>query len=70
MHHEDYVPLAAMKPRLRAQTSKRKNKMKEFNKLFEEVTGKDLRAALDALLNKANPVAHQKPSMGCGIKWK
>ena len=34
------------------------------------VTGKDLRAALDALLNKANPVAHQKPSMGCGIKWK
>jgi peroxiredoxin len=34
------------------------------------VTGKDLRAALDALLeNRAiDPV--QKPSLGCNIKWK
>ncbi|MBV7267799.1 thioredoxin family protein [Winogradskyella luteola] len=34
------------------------------------VTGKDLRAALDALVNneKVNPT--QKPSMGCNIKWK
>lgn len=34
------------------------------------VTGDDLRAALDAVL-AGNPVAStQKPSIGCGIKWK
>ena len=34
------------------------------------VTGKDLRAALDAVL-AGHPVApEQKPSIGCNIKWK
>jgi len=34
------------------------------------VTGRDLRAALDAVL-QANPVpAKQKPSIGCNIEWK
>ena len=34
------------------------------------VTGKDLRAAMDAVL-AGKPVAReQKPSMGCNIKWK
>jgi thiol-disulfide isomerase/thioredoxin len=33
------------------------------------VTGKDLRAAVDAALNNAT-LAEQKPSMGCNIKWK
>jgi hypothetical protein len=34
------------------------------------VTGKDLRAALDAVL-AGKPVSHQQlPSMGCNIKWK
>jgi peroxiredoxin len=34
------------------------------------VTGKDLRAAIDALLS-GKPVPHQqKPSIGCNIKWK
>lgn len=34
------------------------------------VTGKDLRAALDAVL-AGNPVSlNQKPSIGCNIKWK
>jgi len=34
------------------------------------VTGKDVRAAIDALL-AGNPVAAgQKPSIGCNIKWK
>jgi len=34
------------------------------------VTGKDLRAALEALL-KDQPIApDQKPSLGCNIKWK
>lgn len=34
------------------------------------VTGKDLRAAMNTLINggKVNP--NQKPSMGCNIKWK
>ena len=34
------------------------------------VTGRDLRAALDAVLAGQKPNADQKPSMGCGIKWK
>jgi len=36
----------------------------------EEVTGKDLKAAVDSLLNNENPNPIQKPSVGCGIKWK
>ncbi|WP_299128443.1 thioredoxin family protein [uncultured Winogradskyella sp.] len=34
------------------------------------VTGKDLRAAMDALLNNQSVNQNQKPSMGCNIKWK
>ncbi|GAB4162701.1 MAG: thioredoxin family protein [Winogradskyella sp.] len=34
------------------------------------VTGKDLRAAMDALLNNQAINTNQKPSMGCNIKWK
>ena len=34
------------------------------------VTGGDLRAALDAVLEGRPVVADQKPSMGCNIKWK
>lgn len=34
------------------------------------VTGKDLRAALDAVLAGAPVPAGQRPSLGCGIKWK
>jgi thiol-disulfide isomerase/thioredoxin len=34
------------------------------------VTGKDLRAAIEALLAGASPAADQKPSIGCNIKWK
>ena len=34
------------------------------------VTGKDLRAAMDALLNNEIINPNQKPSMGCNIKWK
>ena len=35
-----------------------------------KVTGKDVREALDCILNKqgVNPI--QKPSIGCNIKWK
>jgi hypothetical protein len=34
------------------------------------VTGKDLRAALDALIAAKPIAADQKPSLGCNIKWK
>jgi peroxiredoxin len=34
------------------------------------VTGKDLRAALDAALAGREIPADQKPSIGCNIKWK
>jgi peroxiredoxin len=34
------------------------------------VTGKDLRAALDALLKGENISSDQKPGIGCNIKWK
>jgi peroxiredoxin len=34
------------------------------------VTGRDLRAALDAVLEGRAVSAEQKPSMGCNIKWK
>jgi peroxiredoxin len=34
------------------------------------VTGKDLRAALDAVLGGGKPAADQRASIGCNIKWK
>ncbi len=34
------------------------------------VTGRDLRAALDAILAGKPVLANQKPSIGCNIKWK
>ncbi|GAA4425294.1 thioredoxin family protein [Pontibacter saemangeumensis] len=34
------------------------------------VTGKDLRTALDALLNRQQVPLEQKPGVGCGIKWR
>ena len=34
------------------------------------VTGRDLRAALDAVIAGQPVLADQTPSLGCGIKWK
>lgn len=34
------------------------------------VTGKDIREALDALLERKEISKEQKPSVGCNIKWK
>jgi peroxiredoxin len=34
------------------------------------ITGEDLRAALDAVLKDKPPLADQRPSIGCNIKWK
>lgn len=36
----------------------------------EAVTGKDLRAAVDALLAGEPPDADQHPGIGCNIKWR
>jgi hypothetical protein len=34
------------------------------------VTGKDLRGAVEAVASGRAPAADQKPSVGCGIKWR
>jgi len=34
------------------------------------LTGADLRNAIDSLLQGANEITEQMPSMGCNIKWK
>lgn len=34
------------------------------------LTGRDIRSALDAILSEQPVPAYQKPSIGCGIKWK
>jgi hypothetical protein len=36
----------------------------------EPVTGKDLRAAMDALIAGRQPNADQRSSIGCNIKWR
>jgi peroxiredoxin len=36
----------------------------------EPVTGADLSAAVDAVIEGNEPLTDQKPSMGCNIKWK
>jgi peroxiredoxin len=36
----------------------------------EPVTGKDMRAAVDAVLAGRAPTTDQMPSVGCNIKWK
>jgi hypothetical protein len=35
----------------------------------EPVTGRDLRAAIEALANGDSVIGAQKPSIGCNIKW-
>ncbi len=37
---------------------------------FKPVTGRDLRAAIDAVLAGQPVNPNQKPSLGCNIKWK
>lgn len=36
----------------------------------KDVTGADLRAAVDAVISGARPASHQVPSIGCNIKWE
>jgi hypothetical protein len=35
-----------------------------------QVTGKDIRQALNCLINNQPVPAEQRPSIGCNIKWK
>ena len=35
-----------------------------------QTTGRDLREALDNILNNSPQAKNQKPSVGCNIKWK
>ncbi len=35
-----------------------------------ELTGRDLRKAMDGILAGSPLLNHQKPSIGCNIKWK
>ena len=35
----------------------------------KEVTGRDLRVAMDNVITGSSPQGDQKPSMGCNIKW-
>ncbi len=37
---------------------------------FKPVSGRDLRAAIDAVLGDKTVSPDQKPSLGCNIKWK
>ncbi|WP_179006263.1 thioredoxin family protein [Winogradskyella forsetii] len=37
---------------------------------FKPVTGKDIRQAMNALIENETVNPDQKPSVGCGIKWK
>ncbi len=39
-------------------------------KMDAPVTGKDARAAIEALLSGVAPSLEQQPSIGCNIKWK
>ena len=39
-------------------------------KTDKPLTGKDLRAALDSVLNHQPIPSEQRPSIGCNIKWK
>jgi hypothetical protein len=34
------------------------------------LTGRSMREAIDALLGNKEVMKNQKPSVGCGIKWK
>ena len=34
------------------------------------VSGKDIRTSLDNIILKKPAIIDQKPSMGCGIKWR
>ena len=53
----------------RGQLDSSRPRRKDFGN-DEPVTGKDLRAAMDALIDGRQPDREQRSSIGCNIKWR
>jgi AhpC/TSA family len=53
----------------RGQLDSSRPRRKDFGN-DEPVTGKDLRAAMDALIDGRQPDPEQRSSIGCNIKWR
>ena len=53
----------------RGQLDSSRPRRKDFGN-DEPVTGKDLRAAMDALIAGSQPDPEQRSSIGCNIKWR
>jgi len=60
---------AAMELVYRGQLDNSRPRRKDFGN-DEPVTGKDLRAALDAVIAGKRPNPEQRSSIGCNIKWR
>ncbi len=60
------ISFSSMRPQARLSRSVRRDSRPSNGR---PVTGRDLRAALDAVLSGKKPLADQKPSVGCNIKW-
>ena len=60
---------AEMRLAYRGQLDSSRPRRKDFGN-DEPVTGKDLRAAFDALISGHRPDPNQRSSIGCNIKWR
>jgi AhpC/TSA family len=60
---------AEMRLAYRGQLDSSRPRRKDFGN-DEPVTGKDLRAAMDALIAGRQPDREQRSSIGCNIKWR
>jgi hypothetical protein len=60
---------AEMRLAYRGQLDSSRPRRKDFGN-DEPVTGKDLRAAMDALIAGRQPNPEQRSSIGCNIKWR
>jgi hypothetical protein len=60
---------AEMRLAYRGQLDSSRPRRKDFGN-DEPVTGKDLRAAIDALIAGRQPSPDQRSSIGCNIKWR
>jgi hypothetical protein len=60
---------AEMRLAYRGQLDSSRPRRKDFGN-DEPVTGKDLRAAMDALIAGNHPNPEQRSSIGCNIKWR
>ena len=60
---------AGLRLAYRGQLDSSRPRRKDFGN-DEPVTGKDLRAAMDALIAGRQPDAEQRSSIGCNIKWR